>query len=252
MGSSAFAQRQEKSELSPASARCWWGRNSSASCHSSVLGRQANRGTAAKWERSSAMWLLSRLETRQHLGKFPHATPSQVLHIKGVFFIYLFFYQGKTSSIHVPNELLIPSKRLLTQLPINSICDAHKWLQSLHKPTSMWTFTHYCHRLNLSWWQGTDVKGSLILSCSNQCWKYFLGFFEAYRPSSLLKKWSRSPKVCVLTVSKQRVLRKEKEHLSPDHLRYCSIIQKPKEDCKCPHLFTDQPPWWEVEDGTEI
>lgn len=44
----------------------------------------------------------------------------------------IFFNQGKTSSTHVPNELLIPSKRLLTQLPISSICDAHKRLRSLY------------------------------------------------------------------------------------------------------------------------
>lgn len=46
-----------------------------------------NCGTTAKWELSSAMQLLSWLETRQGLGKLPHATPSQVPHIKGVFFL---------------------------------------------------------------------------------------------------------------------------------------------------------------------
>lgn len=55
--------------------------------------------------------------------------------------------------------------------------------KSLHRPNSTWTFTHYCHRLNLSWWPGTDVKGSLILSFFMQCWKYFHRiFFESYRP----------------------------------------------------------------------
>lgn len=43
----------------------------------------------------------------------------------------IFFNQGKISTTHVLNEPLIPSKRLLTQLPISSICDARKRLQSL-------------------------------------------------------------------------------------------------------------------------
>lgn len=49
--------------------------------------------------------------------------------------------------------------------------------KSLHRPNSTWAFTHYCHRLNLSWWEGTDVKGSLIWSFSTQCWKLFPGTF---------------------------------------------------------------------------
>lgn len=52
---------------------------------------------------------------------------SSAAYKRSIFFLlYFFFYQGKTSSIHVPNELLVPSNRLLTQLSINSICDAHK------------------------------------------------------------------------------------------------------------------------------
>ena len=60
--------------------------------------------------------------------------------------------------------------------------------KSLHRPNSTWTFTHYYHRLNLSWWRGTDVKGSLILSFSIQCWKYFHGFFWGLQTQFILLK----------------------------------------------------------------
>lgn len=119
--------------------------------------------------------------------------------------------------------------------------------KSLHRPNSTWAFTHYCHRLNLSWWEGTDVKGSLIWSFSTQCWKLFPGTFlsaidSVYTAEKNDRGHQRS--VCVLTVSKQKPFFPEHlwHNLSPNHLRYYSAIQKLKEDYQCSCLCTDQPP----------
>lgn len=122
--------RWKQSSALQVSARVCWGSTALVTVGALEAGEPCDCRRAER-ERPSAMQLLSWPETRQHLGELPHAVSPCYSVLSASYERGGVFYQRKTGSAHVPDELPIPSTRLLTQLPVNAICDVRKWLRSL-------------------------------------------------------------------------------------------------------------------------
>lgn len=169
----------------------------------------------------------------------------------------VFFYQGKTLSAHVPDELSIPSQRLLTQLPINAICDVHKWLQRLSQAKQHVDF----HSL-LSWVKYKLVtenrcEGPFNLELFHPGLEVFPGlyFSEGYRPSLCCVKnyhgHERSVFWQCASKSHSFLSAFGTTFIQIQILRHYFATQKLKKDSQL-YLSTDQPlPKWEEENYTK-